>query len=276
MVGGHEAFHGVILKVAEPVEPSEVLWHHFDVRNWYRNLRVLLSTLLSAGILVISYYLLLLARHQNAAVSAIITSTINVALPLIMKLIVSNIEIHIDKSDIQDSIMLKLVISRCFNVAIMKYIVTDYVDTFSVTSLKAVVSILIADTFTNPLLSVLNINGRFQQFFLAPRAKTQRQMNLYFLGSGWNLAERYTDMVKTAFLCLFWSSILPVSCFLASMSFVMVYLADKYNLLYQWKRPPLLDDTLAARARNFLSISICSHVIMTRIFYAVSVLSYIM
>jgi len=31
---------------------------------------------------------------------------------------------------------------------------------------------------------------------MAPLAKTQRQMNLYFIGADWKLAERYTDVIK--------------------------------------------------------------------------------
>lgn len=50
---------------------------------------------------------------------------------------------------------------------------------------------------------------------------------------------------------------------------MIIYSADKFNLFYQWKRPPALDSTLATRSRNFLTISICSHVIMSRIFFAV-------
>ena len=54
---------------------------------------------------------------------------------------------------------------------------------------------------------------------------------------------------------------------------MVIYLADKYNLLYQWKRAPALDATLARRSRNFLTISICCHVVISRILYAVSVSS---
>jgi hypothetical protein len=103
-----------------------------------------------------------------------------------------------------------------------QYLVTDYADTMSASTLGAIVSILIADAFTNPVLSVLNIPGRFKQWVLAPRAKSQREMNLYFAGSDWSLAERYTDLIKTAFLSLFWSSILPGGCFLTALAFFIV------------------------------------------------------
>jgi hypothetical protein len=76
-------------------------------------------------------------------------------------------------------------------------------------------------------------------------------------------------MIKTIFLSLFWSAILPVGFFITALAMLSVYLADKYNLLYQWRRPPALDSTLARRSRNFLIISILSHVILSRIFFAV-------
>lgn len=193
----------------------------------------------------------------------------NVVLPLFMKTVVSAVEVHIDQSDAQDSVLQKLVVARVFAVVVIKYLVTEYAATMSDATLSSVASILIADAFTNPVLSVLNVPKRFRQWVLAPRARTQREMNLYFAGADWSLAERYTDLIKTAFLSLFWSSILPGGCFLTALAFLVVSWTDKFNLLYQWKRPPLLDSTLARRARNFLVVGVAVHVIMARVFFAV-------
>lgn len=146
----------------------------------------------------------------------------NVALPLVLKTVVAAVEVHIDQSDAQDSILQKLVVARVFAVVVLKYAVTDYAATMSAATLGGVASILIADAFTNPVLSVLNLSGRFRQGVLAPRAKSQREMNLYFAGTDWSLAERYTDLVKTAFLSLFWSSIFPGGCFLTALAFAIV------------------------------------------------------
>lgn len=70
------------------------------------------------------------------------------------------------------------------------------------------------------MLSVLNPYRRFSQWCLAPRAKTQRAMDLFFQGQEWNLAERYTDLIKTIFLSLFWSAVLPTSLFITSAAMV--------------------------------------------------------
>jgi hypothetical protein len=250
---GNLVFEGWALRVQEPVEPSEVRYEAFDVRAWERTLRYTVSTFLAATSLGFSYALLSLARgralytaaitsgafrlfflqqnaasrirstnRQNTNPTPIRNTGMNVALPIVMKTVVAAVEVHIDQSDFQDSVLQKLVVARVFAVVVIKYLVTDYATTMSASTLGAVASILIADAFTNPVLSVLNIPGRFKQWVLAPRAKSQREMNLYFAGSDWSLAERYTDLIKTAFLSLFWSSILPGGCFLTALAFFIV------------------------------------------------------
>jgi hypothetical protein len=72
--------------------------------------------------------------------------------------------------------------------------------------------VMMTTTTTMMMMMMMMFLGRY----LAPQATTQTEMNLYFTGVDWNLAERYTDMIKTIFLSLFWSSILPVGVFLTS------------------------------------------------------------
>lgn len=59
-----------------------------------------------------------------------------------------------------------------------------------------ILSILIADAFTGPLLRLTNLPDLFGRKIIAPKAKTQAEMNVFFQGAPWNLAERYTDMVS--------------------------------------------------------------------------------
>ena len=42
------------------------------------------------------------------------------------------------------------------------------------------------------------------QHILAPRARTQEQMNMFFLGTPYHLGERYTDLTKVLFVCFFY------------------------------------------------------------------------
>jgi len=46
--------------------------------------------------------------------------------------------------------------------------------------------------------------GHFMRHVLAPRAKTQDAMNIQMKGLEVELAERYTNLSKIFFLCLWW------------------------------------------------------------------------
>jgi len=58
--------------------------------------------------------------------------------------------------------------------------------------LPSVSAILWSETFITPALRILDGGGFLQKHILAPRAMTQEQMNLNFLGTPYNLGERYT------------------------------------------------------------------------------------
>jgi hypothetical protein len=53
-------------------------------------------------------------------------------------------------------------------------------------------AILISELFLTPLLRFLDISGNIQRHVLAPRALTQSEMNLNFLGTPYRLGERFT------------------------------------------------------------------------------------
>jgi len=46
--------------------------------------------------------------------------------------------------------------------------------------------------FFTPLFLLADVNENFRKHFLAPRARDQEEMNSYFTGTEFELAERYT------------------------------------------------------------------------------------
>ena len=58
--------------------------------------------------------------------------------------------------------------------------------------LPAIRAILISELVLTPLLRLLDIYGNLQRHVLAPRAPTQFEMNLNFLGTSYRLGERFT------------------------------------------------------------------------------------
>ncbi|CAN0055539.1 unnamed protein product, partial [Hapterophycus canaliculatus] len=108
----------------------------------------------------------------------------------------------------------------------------------------------ISSTFL--VLTYLTPPARFAQVadvigrkFFAPKQKTQAEMNVFFQGAPWNLAERYTDMIKTVFVGLFYSAIVPTGLIVTAVAMIMLYWVDKYSLLRQWKRPPVRGKTIS-------------------------------
>jgi len=148
------------------------------------------------------------------------------------------------------------------------YIVTDYTAQFSKANLNQVQSILVADCFTTPVIRMLNIYEHAMHYVVAPTKKTQAQMNVLFRGAYWNLAERYTDMIKTLFVGLFYSTIIPSSLFITSLAMLVTYLVDRYCLLRMWERPPMYDESMAASSRKMMVVCVWVHLIMAMFFFA--------
>lgn len=51
----------------------------------------------------------------------------------------------------------------------------------------------------------------------------QAKMNSFFMGSKVSMAERYASLLKTMFVCLFFSAIFPQGYFVAAMAMFMTY-----------------------------------------------------
>lgn len=82
-------------------------------------------------------------------------------------------------------------------------------------------------------------------------------MDIKFQGTRYELAERYTDMTKILFLCLFYSSIFPAGFFLCALSLTAKYFVDRFSLVRTWKRAPAVGPIISGMSRKyFLSLSV--------------------
>lgn len=59
--------------------------------------------------------------------------------------------------------------------------------------------IFVAEIVTSSLIKFIDPVGLFKRHYLAPRAKSQEEMNSYMRGEVWYLAERFTNMSKREF-----------------------------------------------------------------------------
>ncbi len=77
------------------------------------------------------------------------------------------------------------------------------------------------------------------------------RFNAAWQGADWTLAERYTDVLKTIFVGLFFLVPLPSGLFITAFAMITTYLVDKYSLFRLWKRPSKIDESLGVLARYF-------------------------
>ena len=70
-----------------------------------------------------------------------------------------------------------------------------------------------------------------KKHLLAPRARTQDQMNHFFQGTYYNLGERYTDLTKILFLVFVYSALFPAAFFFGSAILLIQYFVSCTFLL---------------------------------------------
>lgn len=206
-------------------------------------------------------------RAAFAAGLAAFISIVNIALPTIMKQTTFKVEINASETERQTSLVIKLTVVRFANTAILTFLVTYYNQMLSQSLVAKIGTVLLFDMVLGPVLRWLDIYNLVNRYCIAKRRVTQAKMNEAFDGTFFNLAERYTDVTKTFFVCLFYSSILPTGYGYAFGAAMINYFLDKYLLLRRWRTPPKFDATIANANRYFVQLSILAHVCVAGYFY---------
>ncbi len=93
-------------------------------------------------------------------------------------------------------------------------------------------------------------------------------MNSLWQGADWNLAERYTNTLKTIIVGLFFSVMIPSGLFITAFAMLSTFVVDKYSLFRIWKRPPMFGRSLSVLSRYFYIIIVFTHLSVSRIFFA--------
>jgi hypothetical protein len=93
-------------------------------------------------------------------------------------------------------------------------------------------------------------------------------LNAKWRGTYWNLGERYTDILKTFFVALFYATMLPTGFIVTCLCMFTIYWLDKWLLLRRWRVPPAMDEKLARLAHRFFVIGNYTHVWTSFFFFA--------
>lgn len=182
---------------------------------------------------------------------------------------IHRVEVHDTQTKMQQSMLIKLVVARCLVAAVLFYIATPFDKTFDQGRIQQIQNILIADAITSPLLRLMDIYGVFMRYVYGPHvAVTQDNLNVYWLGTDLTLAERYTDVLKTCFVGLFFAVPLPSGLFITAFAMLSTYFVDKYSLFRIWRRQAMVGGELGTISRYFMVFVVWVHLQISRVYFA--------
>lgn len=259
-----------VLSVKEPVEPDEVLWWNLELGWRTQAVQSFVSAIITLGVVAASFYTIYTIKEGGTAVAAqlsLVVTFINLLLPTICKTITS-MERHYDAGDAQDSLMFKLLCSRLMNSTLINFFTTASSATLFGIQIKAIQALMISDAFMSPTITIMDMSGTMKRRVFSHFAPSQRVMLVNFLGSPWDLAERYTSMAKTVFVALFYSAIFPQGLLFAGVCFLYTYFCDRYRLFHLWQRPPQYNAQLAAKTVHIVTLSLLAHLVVTTAWFA--------
>jgi Cytosolic domain of 10TM putative phosphate transporter len=219
-------YHGRVLKVVEPPEPSAVRWRDQGSTTLNRNLMRMVNLIITLGMVSLAGLIVSRVRTQHGPYTAsILVSGFNSAIPMIVKELMV-IEPHRSEGSYQTSLYMKITLFRWINTAILVKFITPFTNTITNGDkhlIKSIHALLWSELWISPVYRLMDVTGNLKKHILAPRTRSQEEMNVHFQGTQYNLGERYTDMTKVLFLCFFYSALFPTSFFFGAAILLVQY-----------------------------------------------------
>ena len=119
------------------------------------------------------------------------SAVFNLSFPQLAK-IITDFEGHRNESRLQISLYTKIAAFRWVNTSIVTTVITPFTHTLEPSPglISQIAAIFFSEIVTTNVIQLTDVWGHIQRHFLAPRAKTQDTMNLFFKGLEVELAER--------------------------------------------------------------------------------------
>lgn len=259
--------NGNVLDVREAPEATNIIYENLEASALKTIAYWVVGNFFAVAFVIVGFFIVAAANQANPTAGALAVTILNSLYPTVFKAI-GHTEIHQTVTSKKSSLLLKLVCARLFNTAIVTWLATPYEHTLDPRFIESIQMILVFDMILTPILRFLDIAERVKQMILAPRSKTQAKMDQYFQGTNFWIAERYTDLLKTAFVALLYVSLVPSGMFFACGSFFVSYWVDKYCLLRRWKTPPRISHLITSSSNFYLLLCVVVSLFYTTYFYS--------
>lgn len=157
---------------------------------------------------------------------------------------------------------MRLYLSRLLLAVLFPYFFTSWHKVIEIEFIQSILTTQIILCLLGPVLAVFDVGGLISRHWIGPIfAKTQGELNTYFTGSMWSLADRYTIIAKILTVSMFYSLLNPISMFIAAFSFGIVFYIDRYLLLRKLKPTCMLSAEIAVRLRQQAILCVTLHMI---------------
>mmetsp|Transcript_40019 Transcript_40019/g.93951 ORF Transcript_40019/g.93951 Transcript_40019/m.93951 type:complete len:713 (+) Transcript_40019:964-3102(+) len=270
-------FRDRYLEIDEPAEPSAVRWHNLDESMVTRVLQQTVTFFLTLVIMTVGFLCIYyIDKNMNLTTSYFITF-FNIAIPMFCRIITSY-ESHPREGRYQGSLYLKIALVRWVNTVLIQYFIKPFSMTANVgigeflseqSLMEMVASLFFSEIVITPLWFLFDPFTIYAKFVSAPRALSQRSMNLCFQGNEFSLAERYTSLTKLIFFCFFYAAVFPGSYLYCSIAMWIIYFVDRYMLFRRCRIMPANGPYIAKISRDyFFTIAILFHFIMTAFWWS--------
>jgi len=205
-------------------------------------------------------------EQYGIAYAALTISAFNSAAPTVFDKMTA-LESHSSEGSVQASNYYKITASMWVLTAILTAFVTPFVSTLESNSdslIPAMYCVFITELIKTPITQALDPWGHFCRHFLAPRATNQPIMNNFFLGTEYQLSERYTNMTGVIFLTFYYAMVFPIGFFWAAATLAVHYWVDKFCLLRVWAPAPMVGTKIAMISRlYFLTTAVLFYAVMS-------------
>jgi hypothetical protein len=252
-----------VLDVREPPEPDNILWQNLALGKLKSRSRRVQVFLANVGILAVLWYLVKAVRDNIPNLLGLLVGILDSALPTIFDYL-SDFQHPQSEGGKQTSLQTRLFCARFLLSTIIPYLTADWNSVITPQFIVQILTVQIAACFTAPLMDLTDWYGLFMRHYYSGMVSdTQEEMNSFWVGSYWSIAEKYTGIAKVIFVSLFYALLTPISLLIATVAFIVIFLIDNYLLLRRWKVASMLDSTIASRLRRQAILSICAHMFVT-------------
>ena len=141
-----------------------------------------------------SYYIFIIII-DGLLLTSCCTQGVNSLAPTAFQYLVTYVESHSSEGSFQASVYYKITASLWILTAMLTAFVTPFVESLDGADdalIPAMYAIFITELLKTPITQILDPVGHFYRHCLAPRAPDQERMMMYFVGTEYQLSERYT------------------------------------------------------------------------------------